>query len=168
MKNTITKCQLKNSLNIQKGFTKMTKAIEKKNETAISASDTAFNIPTGFVNTFDLATDEGKKSVLKAYNAAESLNNHMDEVLHICDVMTTPGIRKGRNGMPDVECQNTYLIDTNGVSYFTQSDGVKRSLNLFVALYPDFGKSSEKGCIDLKCIEQELGNGNSLKTLIPA
>ena len=147
----------------------MTKAIEKKNETAaVTVSDTNFAIPTGFVNTFDITSDEGKKAVLTAYNAAQSLNDHMDEVLHICDVITMPGIRKGRNGMPDVECQNTYLIDTDGVSYFTQSDGVKRSLNLFVALYPDFGKSSEKGCIDLKCIEQVLSNGNSIKSLIPA
>ena len=146
----------------------MTKAIEKKNETAMTASDNKFDIPTGFVNTFDLNTDEGKKSVLKAYNAAEPLNNHVDEVLQICDVMTTPGIRKGRNGMPDVECQNTYLIDVNGNAYFSQSDGVARSLQMFVALYPDFGKSSEKGCVEIKCIEQPMNNGNTLKTLIPA
>ena len=82
--------------------------------------------------------------------------------------MTTPGIRKGRNGMPDVECQNTYLIDVNGNAYFSQSDGVARSLQMFVALYPDFGKSSEKGCVEIKCIEQPMNNGNTLKTLIPA
>ena len=29
----------------------MTKAIEKKNETAMTASDNKFDIPTGFVNT---------------------------------------------------------------------------------------------------------------------
>lgn len=146
----------------------MTKEITKANETAISASDTAFDIPTGFVNTFNLDTDEGKNSVLKAYNASEPLNNHVGEVLKICDVMTTPGVRKGRNGMPDMECQNTYLIDTDGNAYFSQSDGVARSLNMFVALYPDMGKSSEKGYIEITCIEQELPNGNTLKTLIPA
>ena len=142
--------------------------IVKTESNAITASDMAFDIPAGYVNTFDITTDEGKTSVLKAYNAAEPLNNHVDEILHICDVMTTPGIRKGRNGMPDAPCQNTYLIDTNGQAYFSQSDGVARSLQMFVALYPDFGKSSEKGCVDLKCIEQEMNNGNTLKTLIPA
>lgn len=142
--------------------------ITKSENTAITASDNAFDIPTGFVNTFDLNTDEGKKSVLKAYNSSEPLNNHVDEVLHICDVMTTPGIRRGRNGMPDVECQNTYLIDTEGNAYFSQSDGVARSLQMFVALYPDMGKSSELGCVDMKCIEQPMNNGNTLKTLIPA
>ena len=146
----------------------MTKEITTTNGNAITASDNAFDIPTGYVNTFDLETEEGKNSVLKAYNAAEPLNNHVDEVLHICDCMTTPGIRKGRNGMPDMPCQNTYLIDTNGVAYFSQSDGVARSLQMFIALYPDFNKSSEKGCVDIKCIEQPMNNGNTLKTLIPA
>lgn len=146
----------------------MTKEITKTENTAITASDTAFDIPTGYVNTFDLNTEEGKTSVLKAYNSAEPLNNHVDEVLQICDVMTTPGTRRGRNGMPDMPCQNTYLIDVNGIAYFSQSDGVARSLQMFVALYPDFGKSSEKGCVELKCIEQPMNNGNTLKTLIPA
>lgn len=145
----------------------MTKAIEK-NDAAITASDNEFDIPTGFINTFDLNTDEGKTSVLKAYNAAEPLNNHVGEVLQICDVMTTPGIRKGRNGNPDQTCQNTYLIDIDGNAYFSQSDGVARSLQMFIALYPDMGKSSEKGCVELVCTEQEMNNGNTLKTLIPA
>ena len=146
----------------------MTKEITKAENNAITASDTAFDIPTGYVNTFDLETEEGKTSVLKAYNSAEPLNNHVDETLKICDVMTTPGIRRGRNGMPDMPCQNTYLIDVNGVAYFSQSDGVARSLQMFVALYPDMGKSSEKGCVEIKCIEQPMNNGNTLKTLIPA
>lgn len=142
--------------------------IQKAENNAITASDNAFDIPTGFLNTFDLETDEGKKSVLKAYNAAEPLNDHVDEELKICDVMTTPGIRKGRNGMPDVPCQNTYLIDINGKAYFSQSDGVARSLQMFVALYPDMGKSGSDGYVAIKCIEQPMNNGNTLKTLIPA
>ena len=146
----------------------MAKAIENTQNTAITASDNEFDIPTGFVNTFDLETEEGKTSVLKAYNAAEPLNNHVDEVLKICDVMTTPGIRKGRNGLPDAPCQNTYLIDVDGNAFFSQSDGVARSLQMFVALYPDMGKLSEKGYVELKCIEQTMNSGNTLKTLIPA
>lgn len=135
---------------------------------AIAATDNNFDIPTGFINTFDITTDEGKKAVLKSYNASESLNLHVGEVLNICDCITTPGIRKGRNGQADMPCQNTYLIDTDGITYFSQSDGVARSLQMFAALYPDFGKSSEKGCIEIVCVEQNLPNGNSLKTLVPA
>ena len=146
----------------------MTKAIEKQNNTVITASDNNFDIPTGFINTFDLDTEEGKTAVLKAYNAAEPLNNHVGEALKICDVMTTPGIRKGRQGAPDMPCQNTYLIDVDGVAYFSQSDGVARSLQMFIALYPDMGKSSEKGYVELSCVSQEMKNGNTLKTLIPA
>ena len=146
----------------------MAKEITKVENTAITASDNSFDIPTGFINTFDITTDEGKKQVLKSFNASEPLNNHVGECLKICDCITAPGTRKGRNGMPDVPCQNTYLIDVDGVTYFSQSDGVARSLQMFAALYPDFGKSSEKGYIEISCVEQALNNGNTLKTLIPA
>lgn len=146
----------------------MTKEIAKTEKVDIMASDNEFDVPSGFINTFDISTDDGKMAVLKAYNAAQPLNNHVGEVIKVCDVITMPGVRKGRNGMPDTDCQNTYLIDVDGNAYFSQSDGVARSLQMFIALYPDLGKSTEKGCIELSCIEQELGNGNTLKTLIPA
>lgn len=146
----------------------MAKEIAKQENVEITASDNTFDVATGFVNTFDISTEEGKQSVLKAYNAAEPLNNHVGEVIKVCDVITMPGVRKGRNGMPDMECQNTYLIDVDGKAYFSQSDGVARSLQMFLALYPDMGKNSAKGCVELSCIEQPMNNGNTLKTLIPA
>ena len=146
----------------------MANEIVKNENTAITASDNAFDIPTGFINTFDISTDEGKKQVLKAFNASESLNNHVGEVLQICNCITAPGMRKGRNGNPDKPCQNTYLIDINGIAYFSQSDGVANSLQMFAALYPDFGKSNEKGYIEIVCTSDELPNGNTIKRLIPA
>ncbi len=143
----------------------MTNAIVKNEDSQLSNT---FNVPTGFVNTLDLETDEGKNLALKAYGSADSLNNHVGEVLKISDVMTMPGIRKGRNGQNDKPCQNTYLIDTEGNAYFTQSDGVANSLQMFVALYPEFGKSTAEGYIALSCVERPMPNGNTLKTLVPA
>ena len=62
----------------------MTKAIAKAMETAIeNANDVNFAIPTGFINTFDLATNEGKMKVVNATNNSVPLNDHMDEELHI-------------------------------------------------------------------------------------
>ena len=143
----------------------MTKEITKTNQ-AIEAQANDFAIPTGFINTCDITTDEGKKKVMNAYADSESLASHVGEVLKICDCMTTPGIRKGRNGQNDMECQNTYLMDIDGNSYFSQSDGVARALQMIAALYPTFGKDTEKGYIEIACKENELPNGNSLKTLV--
>ena len=146
----------------------MTKAIEKteKNE-IVSQGNVNFNIPTGFINTFDLETNEGKMKVINAVNDSVPLKDHMNEELHIIDCVTMPGIRKGRNGMPDTECKNVHLIDENGISYFSQSDGVSRAVQMFAAMWPDFGKkTTDAGYLAIKCIAQELPNGNTLKTLV--
>ena len=145
----------------------MTKAIEKAMQNAIANTENVdFAIPTGFINTFDLSTNEGKMKVVNATNNSVPLKDYMDEELHICDCVTMPGIRKGRNGMPDTDCTNTHLIDENGVSYFSQSDGVARAIRMFAAMWPDFGKSTDEGYLAIKCVAQELPNGNTLKTLV--
>ena len=145
----------------------MAKAIEKVNSQAITATDVAFDIPTGFINTLDLTSNEGKMQAVNAINNTVPLKDHMDEELHIVDCITMPGIRKGRNGMPDKECKNTHLIDVNGVSYFSQSDGVSRAVQMLAAMWPDFGKTTTKeGYLAIKCVEQQLANGNNLKSLV--
>ena len=146
----------------------MTKNIVKNTETAIAQNENVnFNIPTGFINTYDLSTNDGKMKVVNATNNSVPLKDYMNKELHIVDCITMPGIRKGRNGMPDTECKNTHLIDVNGVSYFSQSDGVARAVQMFAAMWPDFGKhSTDVGYLAIKCIEQELPNGNTLKTLV--
>lgn len=146
----------------------MAKTIAKAMENAIVNSENVdFNIPTGFINTYDLSTNEGKMKVVNATNNSVPLKDYMDKELHIVDCVTMPGIRKGRNGMPDTECKNVHLIDENGVSYFSQSDGVSRAVQMFAAMWPDFGKTStDEGYLAIKCIEQNLPNGNTLKTLV--
>ena len=146
----------------------MTKAIEKAIKNAIVNNDNVdFNIPTGFINTYDLSTNEGKMKVVNATNNSVPLKDYMDTELHIVDCVTMPGVRKGRNGMPDTECKNVHLIDENGVSYFSQSDGVSRAVQMFAAMWPDFGKqTTPEGYLAVKCIAQELPNGNTLKTLV--
>ena len=140
-----------------------------KNEMVKADAELAVNfmIPTGFINTFDLTTNEGKMKVMNAINNSVPLKDYMGVELHIVDCVTMPGIRKGRNGMPDTECKNVHLIDENGVSYFSQSDGVSRAVQMFAAMWPDFGKKSmPDGCLKISCIAQELPNGNTLKTLV--
>ena len=146
----------------------MTKAIEKAMNNAIANVEKVdFNIPTGFINTYDLSTNEGKMKVVNATNNSVPLKDYMDTELHIVDCVTMPGIRKGRNGMPDTECKNVHLIDVDGVSYFSQSDGVARAVQMFAAMWSDFGKNTTpEGYLAVKCIAQELPNGNTLKTLV--
>jgi hypothetical protein len=127
---------------------------------------------SGFFNTYDLSTDEGKIKTLQATGGAVTLNGHEGEVLPIIDALTMAGVRKGRNGMPDTTCQNTYLVtvpDESGVStcYFTQSDGIARGINMIAAMYPDFGKSTPKGHLDLVVKAETLPNGNTLKSIVP-
>lgn len=119
-----------------------------------------------FLNTMNLATEDGKIATINALSSALSLKDAKDTVLDICDCITMPGTRKGRNGMPDTECQNTYLIDTSGNAWFTQSDGIARSVRTIVVMFPDFGKSTKNGCLHLKVLEQSLPNGNTLKSLV--
>lgn len=121
----------------------------------------------GYINTYDLTTTEGKMATIQHLNDTKPLKHTVGEVLDVCDVITEPGVRRGRNGMPDTACQNTYLITKDGESYFSQSDGVARSIRTICTMFPDMGKGSEKGCISLALKETALENGNTLKTLVP-
>lgn len=106
-----------------------------------------------------------REDTIRALNAltdAESLNEHVGEVLTICDVVAEPGKRQGRGGMPDVECTNIYLIATDGTAYFTQSSGVLRAVLTMLRAADSIGL---KDGIDVTCIEKSLANGNTIKTL---
>lgn len=115
-----------------------------------------------FRNTLDLATVEGKKATVNALNNAVSLSDYNDTPLTIVNIITSPGVRKGRNGQTDTPCQNTYLIDIEGRAYFTQSEGIARSANAILAMY----KVEEiHSGIPLKVSSAKLANGNTIKSL---
>lgn len=141
-----------------------------KNTEIIAAENTNEFVVAGnenFINTFDLSSNKGKMATINAVNNSEPLANHMNEALKICDCVTMPGIRRGRNGMPDTPCINSHLIDVDGISYFSQSDGVARAIQMFASCWDDFGKNStEEGYLELVCIAKPLPNGNTLKTLV--
>lgn len=119
-----------------------------------------FNIPEGFICTVDLSTDEGKVAVATALNGALPLKDYVNKELILKDVVTTSGVR----AVSGTVCTNTYLILDDGTVLFSQSDGVARSIRTIVALWRgDFGENGRK----IKCIEQRLNNGNSLKTIVP-
>lgn len=134
------------------------------NELATTNDVPVFNIAAGAICTVDINTIEGKKAVVNAINGAEALKTCCDTPLQVIDVVTTPGVRS----ISGTECSNTYLILKDGRALFSQSDGVDRSIRLICALFTnaagvvDFGPDGQW----MKCIEQKLNNGNTLKTIV--
>lgn len=130
-----------------------------ENTTDLANSDTVeLNIPNGYICTVDRTTREGIIKVANALSDAASLNEIGDKHFNLVDVITTPGVR---NRTGEV-CTNTYLIDSDGNIYMTQSDGLKRSAQQIVGLFNgDFGDDG----IEVAVIEKKLNNGNTLKTL---
>lgn len=131
-----------------------------------SASD--FNIPRGYICTLDITTIEGKMQLATALNGAETMKNKTNEVLRVVNVVTTEGVRS-RTGEA---CINTYLICDDDKVYFSQSDGIARSVKVLVALFTDqdtgaFINPVSQG-VGFLIKEQQLPNGNTLKTIVPA
>lgn len=120
-----------------------------------------------YINTVQLDSAEGRKVAANAINNAFSLADFEDAELDIVGVMTMPGVRKSRiSGTPDAMCQNTYLLDAEGNAYFSQSDGVARSINGIMAMYPEFPKDTENGeSAKMVLIGKKLPNGNTIKTI---
>ena len=131
-----------------------------ENTTEIVAND--FNITDGYICTLDRSTNEGKVAIAKALNGSEPLKDHMNEVLHLAGVITTPGVR-AQSGS---ECTNNYLVLSDGTVLFSQSDGVTRSVKVIVALWG--AELADGNSVPVKCITQKLNNGNTLKTIVPA
>ena len=121
-----------------------------------------FNISERYICTLDRTSTEGKVAIAKALNGSEPLKDHMDEVLHLAGVITTPGKRT----QTGAACTNNYLVLDDGTVLFSQSDGVTRSLKVIAALWG--GDLHDGKTVDVKCISQNLTNGNTLKTIIPA
>lgn len=122
-------------------------------------------------STLALDTTENKNRALRALNTAESLAAAIvadHDVFDVVDIFQTPGVRRSRmEGMPDQPCTNTYFLLADGRALMTQSDGISRSCQMLLAIYPDCGRSTEKGYLSLAVHEQKLPNGNSLKSVYP-
>lgn len=148
--------------------------MSENTETAIVAQPVeesrALTTSQGFVNTCDISTRQGKITVIKAVNNAQSLADVPEgTVIDVCDIVTKPGIRKARDPrLPNTPCINTYLIDTDGNAYMSQSDGIAQSAEFIVSAFPDMGKSDPERCVPLFVKVTPLPNGNTVKSLVPA
>lgn len=112
-----------------------------------------------------------KNRVLRALNSAESLAAMVvpdRDTFDVIDIFQAPGIRRSRmDGVDDVACRNTYFLLADGSALMTQSDGIARSCEMLLAMYPDCGRDTEKGYLTLAVHESKLQNGNTTKSVYP-
>ena len=113
----------------------------------------------GYKCTLDMTDKRNKLIVMKALNAATSLKD-VDGTFTINGIVTTPGIRS----QSGAACTNVYLIKTDGSAYFSQSDGIARSVDWLCVL---FTREEIADGIDICVKSIPLDNGRTLKTLEP-
>ena len=128
---------------------------------------------SAFANVFttvNLEDRAGKNAILRALNDAESLAAAVPAgtVLEVTDFAVTPGVRRSRQaGIPDTECCNVYILTKDGRAFMTQSDGIARSVQQILAVYPEGLTANDDGCLKLTVKERTLNNGNTIKSLVP-
>lgn len=123
------------------------------------------------LSTITMDTTHDKNRALRALNSAESLANVVvpdRDTFDVVDIFQTPGVRRSRTeGVPDMPCRNTYFLLADGRALMTQSNGIASSCDMLLAIYPDCGRETEKGCLTLAVHENKLPNGNTIKSVYP-
>lgn len=123
------------------------------------------------LSTYRSSDKASKISIINALNNSTSVNDEPEGKVYNCvGIIVESGVRKGRSGNADTACENTYIVCADGTSYFTQSDGIARSIKPIAELFfdketgkvdPDF----EDGFIPLEVKVNKLQNGNTIKTI---
>ncbi len=110
--------------------------------------------------TFDSHIPANRVRMFNARNSATSLKNLGDTPIDIVDVMTQIGVRT-RSGNP---CQNTYIFTADGQVYFTQSNGLGRTINELVNMVEgDFKTNTTNGYVKVQIKEMSLSGDRSYK-----
>lgn len=145
--------------NVEETMNENIEIVPQVDATAIAAQNSSM------ISTINTGTMQDRITVYNALNNAQSLATADDAVLSIANIILMPGTRKGRNGQPDTECINTYLIDTEDNAWFTQSDGIARSAKSLITMFFSVGLVSKDNPLAVKVMEQKLQNGNTIKSL---
>ena len=129
-----------------------------ENATASSVTRNDFK-PKKYI-TFDPLIPANRVRMFNARNSATSLKNLGDTPIDIVDVMTQIGVR-ARSGNP---CQNTYIFTADGQVYFTQSNGLGKTINEVVDMVSgDFKTNTTNGYVKAQIKETPLSGGRSYK-----
>ena len=123
------------------------------NETARNTAETY-----RYICTMDDSTFEGKRAIVNARNSALSLNGCGAEPLTVIGAYIAPGVRS-QTGQ---KCANVYLFGKDGNTYFSQSQGIYRSVLDIYDMFPDFNAPDG---ITVAVKQTPLGGGRSTKSL---
>lgn len=135
----------------------MNKENEQMNDTVNeTAQNTADNYR--YICTMDDSTFEGKRAIVNARNNALSLNGIGDTPLIVVGAYIVPGVRS-QTGQ---KCANVYLFANDGKTYFSQSQGIYRSVLDIYDMFPDFNAPDG---IPVAVKQTPLGGGRSTKSL---
>lgn len=126
---------------------------EQMNETAQNTADNY-----RYICTMDNTTFEGKRAIVNARNSALSLNGRGAEPLTVVGAYIAPGVRS-QTGQ---KCANVYLFGKDGQTYFSQSQGIYRSVLDIYDMFPDFNVPDG---ITVAVKQTPLGGGRSTKSL---
>lgn len=124
-----------------------------ENETAQNTADSY-----RYICTMDNSTFEGKRAIVNARNSALSLNGRGAEPLTVIGAYIAPGVRS-QTGQ---KCANVYLFGKDGKTYFSQSQGIYRSVLDIYDMFPDFNAPDG---ITVAVKQNPLGGGRSTKSL---
>lgn len=110
--------------------------------------------------TFEPHVPTNRVRMFNARNSATSLKSLGDTPIDIVDVMTEIGVRT-RSGNP---CQNTYIFTADGQVYFTQSNGLGKTINELVDMVEgDFKTNTTNGYVKVQIKETSLSGDRSYK-----
>ena len=110
--------------------------------------------------TFEPHVPANRVRMFNARNNATSLKSLGDTPIDIVDVMTEIGVRT-RSGNP---CQNTYIFTADGQVYFTQSNGLGKTINELVDMVEgDFKTNTTNGYVKVQIKETSLSGDRSYK-----
>lgn len=110
--------------------------------------------------TFEPHVPANRVRMFNARNSAMSLKSLGDTPIDVVDVMTEIGVRT-RSGNP---CQNTYIFTADGQVYFTQSNGLGKTINELVDMVEgDFKTNTTNGYVKVQIKETSLSGDRSYK-----
>lgn len=135
----------------------MTKDNEQMNDTVNETAQTTVD-NYRYICTMDITTFEGKRAIVNARNNALSLNDVGDAPLTVIGAYVGPGVRS-QTGQ---KCVNVYLFANDGNTYFSQSQGIYRSVLDIYDMFPDFNAPNG---IPVAVKKTPLGGGRSTKSL---
>ena len=135
----------------------MTETNEQMNDTANETAQTSVD-NYRYICTMDNSTFEGKRAIVNARNNALSLNGIGDTPITVIGAYIAPGVRS-QTGQ---KCANVYLFGKDGNTYFTQSQGIYRSVLDIYDMFPDFNAPDG---ITVAVKQTSLGGGRSTKSL---